>query len=752
MWYDTPAKAFAEALPIGNGRLGAMVFGKPDNETILLNEDSVWYGDVPSRERINPDALAAQPEIRRLLAEGKVREAERLLRFAVHATPREQYPYQPLATLNLETLDSSTAPVTDYRRYLDIETAIGGVRYTRGGTQYTREVFASFPAQVLVVRLTATGTNTLSFAARLSRRPFEGKTSRPAPNTVAMEGQVGPNGPHYAALVQAAFQDGGTCQVMGDSLLIENAHSVVLLVAGNTTFRGPANPTEDGICQLDAARAKGYNILRAEHIADYQRLYRRVTLDLGGDDLTHLPTDKRLLRLRSEESAADTALEALFFQYGRYLLISSSRPGSLPANLQGLWNDSFTPPWECKYTININIEMNYWPAEVTNLSECHSPLFDLIDTARVQGAIVAKGMYGCGGFCLHHNTTAWGDATPNGPQVWHFLWPMGGAWLATHLWEHYLFTRDTAFLRDRAYPVLRDCARFIADYAHEQADGTLLTGPGSAPEIGFYLPDGYLGGAGLGVTLDMALAREIFAAFLTAGEILQTDNDFRAEIADKLRRLAPYRIGKHGQLQEWQEDHDEQEPGHRHLSPLLPLFPGHQFTQRKTPEMIAASRAFLQRRLDHGSGQTGWSRAWVICLLARLQEADRAEASVRAMLTGSAFPNLLVDAHGHLQIDGTFGTTAGIAEMLLQSHEGEIHLLPALPKAWPSGSVTGLRARGGFTVDMTWQDGKLTSATIHSDHGLPCQIRYDRHVAPLSLSAGASIRLDSTLQAGSGSR
>jgi alpha-L-fucosidase 2 len=390
--------------------------------------------------------------------------------------------------------------------------------------------------------------------------------------------------------------------------------------------------------------------------------------------------------------------------------------------------------------------MNYWPAEVTNLSECHSPLFDLIDTARKQGSVVARKMYDCGGFCIHHNTTAWGDATPTGPQVWHFIWPMGGVWLATHLWEHYLFTRDTDFLRKRAYPILRDCARFIADYAYEQSDGTLITGPGSSPELGFRLPDGYLGGAGLGVTMDMALAREIFTAAIAASEILNTDSDFRTEIATKLKQLAPYRVGRHGQLQEWREDYEEQDPGHRHLSPLLPLFPGHQFTQRKTPEWITASRAFLQRRLDNGSGQTGWSRAWVICLMARLEEGEKAEESVRAMLTGSAFPNLFVDAHGQIQIDGTFGTTAGIAEMLLQSHADEIHLLPALPKAWPTGSVKGLRARGGYTIDISWQDGKLITVTVHSDHGLPCHIRYGAVVAPFAPPAGRGISLNAALQ------
>ncbi|MES2462094.1 MAG: glycoside hydrolase family 95 protein, partial [Armatimonadota bacterium] len=553
MWYEQPAKVFAEALPIGNGRLGAMVFGRTDNETLLLNEDSVWYGDIPSTERINPDALKSQPEIRRLLAEGKVREAERLLRFAVHATPRDQYPYQPLATLNIETLNSSGGEATTgYRRDLDLQTAIGGVRYTRGGTQYLREVFASFPAQILVVRLTAVGTGTLSFAARLSRRPFEGKASRPAVNTVAMEGQAGPRGPRYAALVQAAFQDGGTCEVLGDTLLVEGARSVVLLVAGNTTFRGSKTPKEDGLRQFASAKAKGYDALRAEHIADYQNLHGRVALDLGGDDLSLLPTNKRLERLRTDKEASDTALESQFFQYGRYLLIASSRPGSLAANLQGIWNDSFTPPWECKYTININIEMNYWPAEVTNLSECHGSLFDLIEIARKQGEVVARKMYDCGGFCIHHNTTAWGDATPTGPQVWHFIWPMGGAWLATHLWEHYLFTRDTKFLQDRAYPILRDCSRFILDYLYEQPDGTMVTGPGSSPELGFKLPDGYLGGAGLGVTMDMALAREIFAATLAASETLGKDAALRAEIDSKKKRLAPYRVGKHGQLQEWQ--------------------------------------------------------------------------------------------------------------------------------------------------------------------------------------------------------
>jgi alpha-L-fucosidase 2 len=744
LWYDKPARNFTEALPLGNGRLGAMVFGKVNEETLLLNEDSLWYGDVPPTDRINPDAWEAMPEIRRLLNEGKVREAETLLRYAVHATPHEQYPYQPLATLVLSMLHPSGKP-EGYRRELDLDTAVAKVTYRIGETTYRREIFASAPAQVIAVRLTAEGPETLSFAARISRRPFEGRSVRPAPDTVGMEGQAGPGGPRYTALVQVASQEGGTRRILGDTLLVEGAQSVVLLVSGNTTFRGSNTPTEDGLAQLSAAAARGYAALREAHIADYRSLYGRVTLDLGGEDLSALPTDARLERLRKDDAARDEALTATFFQYGRYLLIASSRPGTLAANLQGIWNESFTPPWESKYTININIEMNYWPAEVTNLAECHGPLFDLIDAARPTGRAVAERMYGCGGFCIHHNTTAWGDATPNGPQVFHFAWPMGGAWLSTHLWEHYRFSSDETFLRERAYPVLKECAQFITDYAEEMPDGTLITGPSSSPELGFLLPDGTVGGPGLGTTIDMALAREILVATIAASEILNADPEERALFQSTLNRLAPYRVGKHGQLQEWWDDYDEQDPGHRHLSPLLPLFPGNQFTVRGTAawgtEWTDAARRFLERRLEHGSGQTGWSRAWVVCLLARLEEGDRAAESVRAMLTGSTFANLLVDAHGHLQIDGTFGTTAGIAEMLLQSHTGELHLLPALPTGWSQGSVTGLRARGGFTVDIFWKDGALTEAVIRSDHGHPCCVRYGDTVTNYALAAGETLRV-----------
>jgi alpha-L-fucosidase 2 len=757
LWYKQPAKIWTEALPLGNGRLGAMVFGGVNEETISLNEATLWSGG-PVKTNINPDAPKYLAKVREaLLVKHDYAEADRLEK-KMQGVYTESY--LPLGDLiiNQQLKDTTTSA---YYRDLDLSNAIATTRFTSEGINYTREVFSSAPNQIIVVRLTADKTGMLNFKMT-SKSQLNYHVSANGNNEFVLKGKAPSHAdPSYYThnnhpveyndadkcagmrfeLIIKAINEGGTMASDGSGITIKNATSVTLLISAATSFNGFNHCPDKDEHQLaenylSKASKLTYATLRSLHIADYQKYFKRVSFEIKSntrDKNENLSTDERINAYT--KGAIDPDYETLYFQYGRYLLISSSRPGGAPANLQGIWNNELRPPWSSNYTININTEMNYWPAEVTNLSEMHQPLFGLIKELSVTGKTTAKQFYNMNGWVAHHNTDIWAQSNPvgdlgHGDPKWA-NWTMGGNWLCRHLWEHYLYTNDRVFLKNEAYPLMKGAATFCLDWLVEDKNGYLVTAPGLSPENDFIDENGKQGDVSVATTMDMSIIYDLFTNLISASKTLNIDPAFRELLIEKRNKLYPLHIGQMGNLQEWYKDFKDVDPHHRHVSHLFGLYPGNQISPVTTPELAAATRKTLEVRGDDG---TGWSLAWKISFWARLLEGNHAHLLIRELLKtclqsqtddhhgGGVYPNMF-DSCPPFQIDGNFGGTAGMAEMLIQSHLNDIYLLPALPEAWSNGEVKGLKARGNFVVDMNWNNSKLTTAKVLAVNGGICKIR-----------------------------
>ncbi|MBQ5332662.1 MAG: glycoside hydrolase family 95 protein [Oscillospiraceae bacterium] len=724
LWYTRPAANWDEALPVGNGRMGAMIFGGPSNELLQLNEDSVWSGNF--RNRNNPKAYDNLEKMRRLINEEKTAEAEQLCSDAFYGTNENQRHYQPLGDLHIW---QSAPEYSDFTRGLSLDKAISWVSFKSEGVTFTREIFASCPDECIIVRFTADKKGSISFTAAIDGRDDNYDKNEAYDNKTILF-TVSDGIPYSCAITVTA--KGGECGTDANRLVCKNADEAMLIIAAQTSWR---TGDHEKLCISQAKKAARLTSekLIERHIADYTKLYDRCALELNNENGVNsaLPTDERLKAVK-EENVSDNELVAMYFNFSRYLMISGSREGTLPLNLQGIWNKDMWPAWGGKYTVNINTEMNYWGAEIQNLSECHTPLFDHIERMRENGRVTARTMYNCGGTVCHHNTDIWGDTAPQDKWLPGTLWPMGMAWLCTHIWEHYLFTGDKTFLAEK-FDTLCESAEFFADYLTEDEKGRLVTNPSVSPENTYYAKNGRTGTLCKGPSMDSQILFTLFTAVINASEILDENHAFAQKLRSMRDRLPKPEIGKYGQIMEWAEDYDEVEPGHRHISQLYALYPADIINPSKTPELAQAARATLERRLSHGGGHTGWSRAWIINMWARLLDGEKVGENVQALLSHSTSINMF-DMHPPFQIDGNFGGGAGIAEALIQSrYDGVsdaayITLLPALPPEWKSGSMRGIKARGGFEAGFEWSNGRITGAVIKSMNGSRLSLRADGEI------------------------
>ena len=720
-YYIHEDEMFSGVNLLGNGKLGAMVFGEVARERIALNNDTLWQGK--NYDRKNPHAREGIAAVRRLLAEEKPYEALTYAHKMLYSSPKYINPYIPLCDLILSH-EPPAGAYSDYDRILDLESGVCTVRYTIGDVTYTREIFVSAPDNVTVVRVSADKPRSVNLSAYFLRRGYDFGCRQCGDGGIITSGNAGEGGICFACVLKTVTE-GGSVSVYNDTVFTENADAVSFIITSETSFRSE-HYAEAAICTADNAAAKSYDTLKERHIKDHSALMRRVDLRLNSRDeaLSAMPTDERLARFRS--GGRDDGLFSLLYQFGRYLLLASSRAGSLASTLQGIWNTSYDPGWDCAYTLNINTQMNYWHAENTSLSECHMSLIDFITRLCENGRITAREIYGCRGSVVHHNSSIYADTDIEGVYDYCVVWPMGGAWLALHLWEHYEYTRDADFLR-RAYPVMRDFAVFFTDYMICNDSGELITGPSLSPENSYITADGRPGSLCMAPAMDVQIIKTLFAACISAAKIIGTDADFRDGLEAALSRLPKDKIDSHGRIMEWQKEYTEAEPTHRHTSHLFGLYPGSLFTPDKTPELCRAAEKSLECRLDGQDNPCGWEAVWRSSLFSRLLCGQRAydmlctfiDKCVTGALCGRV--NAVLPA---FQIDGNMGFTAAVTEMLMQSHDGLINILPALPGQWDSGEVHGLRARGGFGVDIHWENRKPVQVTIRSDKGGACRLRF----------------------------